>query len=179
MFEGIVISVKGVGLSKMITVRKVSYGVGVEKILPVNSPIIKKIDIIKRGNVRRAKLYYMREKVGKRSLDVMLDEQFEGIVEAGDEKEKASPDSSEKGSESVDAENAEKKPKKEGESDKSDGGETGAEEVADKTEVGGNAGEVAETEVKEKSDKEDKTEKKPKAAEKKEKSDKDSENEKK
>ena len=80
-FEGMVISVKGGGLSKMITVRKISHGVGVEKILPVNSPMIKKIDVEKRGNVRRSKLYYMRDKIGKRSLDVTLDEHFESIME--------------------------------------------------------------------------------------------------
>jgi large subunit ribosomal protein L19 len=80
-FEGVVIGVKGSGLSKMVTVRKISNGVGVEKILPVNSPMIKKIDVKSRGNVRRSKLYYMREKIGKRSLDVTLDEHFEEVLE--------------------------------------------------------------------------------------------------
>ena len=65
VFEGVVISVKGSGLSRMITVRKISHGVGVEKILPINSPLIKKIEIVKRGNVRRSKLYYLRERSGK------------------------------------------------------------------------------------------------------------------
>jgi len=81
IFEGIVIAVKGVGLGKTITVRKISYGVGVEKILPINSPTINKIDIVKRGNVRRSKLYYMRGKIGKRSLDVNQEEGFEEILE--------------------------------------------------------------------------------------------------
>lgn len=81
IFEGIVIGVKGTGLGKTITVRKMSHGVGVEKILPVNSPMVKKIDVVKRGNVRRSKLYYMRRKIGKRSLDVTEDENFEGIIE--------------------------------------------------------------------------------------------------
>ena len=85
VFEGVVISVKGSGLSRMITVRKISHGVGVEKILPINSPLIKKIEIVKRGNVRRSKLYYMRKKVGKRSLDAGFDDQFEAIT---DEEEK-------------------------------------------------------------------------------------------
>lgn len=81
LFEGVIIGVKGSGLSKMITVRKISNGVGVEKILPVNSPMIKKIDVKTRGDVRRSKLYYMRDKVGKRSLDVTLDEHFEEMLE--------------------------------------------------------------------------------------------------
>ncbi len=64
-YEGIVISKKGTGISKNITVRKVSYGVGVERIFPVYSPRIDKIEIIKKGKVRRAKLYYLRERTGK------------------------------------------------------------------------------------------------------------------
>lgn len=81
VYEGMVISVRGTGMRKTITVRKISYGVGVEKIFPVNSPIIKKIDITKRGNVRRSKLYYLRNKIGKRSLDVNTAEGFEAIME--------------------------------------------------------------------------------------------------
>lgn len=81
VFEGVVISVKGSGLSKTFTVRKISHGVGVEKVLPVNSTMIKKVDIVERGKVRRSKLYYMRDKVGKRSLDVSTDEGFEAIME--------------------------------------------------------------------------------------------------
>lgn len=64
-FEGIVIKIKGSGTSKTFTVRKVTQGVGVEKIFPVNSPRIKSIEILKKGKVRRAKLYYLREKEGK------------------------------------------------------------------------------------------------------------------
>ncbi|MCR4421519.1 MAG: 50S ribosomal protein L19 [Spirochaetales bacterium] len=64
-YEGIVISKKGNGISKNVTVRKISYGVGVERVFPVYSPRIDKIEIIKRGKVRRAKLYYLRERVGK------------------------------------------------------------------------------------------------------------------
>jgi len=66
IFEGIIIAVKGrQSSSPMITVRKVSYGVGVELILPIYSPAIEKIELVKRAKVRRAKLYYIREKSAK------------------------------------------------------------------------------------------------------------------
>jgi large subunit ribosomal protein L19 len=66
-FEGIVISKKGHGISKTFKVRKIAYGVGVEKTFPVNSPIVDKIEVIKRGSVRRAKLFYLRDRIGKRA----------------------------------------------------------------------------------------------------------------
>ena len=65
VFEGTVIARKGSGLSETITVRRVTYGVGVERILPVHSPKIDKIEIVRKGKVRRAKLYYLRSRVGK------------------------------------------------------------------------------------------------------------------
>ncbi len=60
VFEGYVIARKGQGLSETITIRRVSYGIGVERILPVNSPKIDHIDVIRKGKIRRAKLYYPR-----------------------------------------------------------------------------------------------------------------------
>lgn len=64
-FEGDVISIRGGGLNKTFTVRKISSGVGVERIFNYNSPKIAKIDLLKEGNVRRAKLYYLRNLSGK------------------------------------------------------------------------------------------------------------------
>ncbi len=64
-FEGVVISINGVGLSKTITVRKLSFGVGVERIFPMHAPIVDSIDVIRKGKVRRSKLYYLRDRIGK------------------------------------------------------------------------------------------------------------------
>ncbi|MBR1508914.1 MAG: 50S ribosomal protein L19 [Eubacterium sp.] len=65
VFEGTVIKVQGSGAKKTFTVRKNSNGVGVEKTWPVNSPLVEKVDVVRRGKVRRAKLYYLRDRVGK------------------------------------------------------------------------------------------------------------------
>ena len=64
-FEGVIISINGVGISKTITVRKLSFGVGVERIFPVHAPIVESIEIIRKGKVRRSKLYYLRDRIGK------------------------------------------------------------------------------------------------------------------
>lgn len=64
-FEGIVIARKGGGLGETFTVRKISYGCGVERSFPLHSPRIESVKVVRRGRVRRAKLYYLRERVGK------------------------------------------------------------------------------------------------------------------
>ena len=64
-FEGIVIARKGSGVSETFTVRRVSYGVGVEKVFPIHSPNVAAVTTVRRGKVRRAKLYYLRDRVGK------------------------------------------------------------------------------------------------------------------
>ncbi|CAD2076818.1 50S ribosomal protein L19 [Phocicoccus pinnipedialis] len=65
MFEGVVIKRRGGGISETFTVRKISYGVGVERTFPVHTPKIEKIEVTRRGRVRRAKLYYLRKLRGK------------------------------------------------------------------------------------------------------------------
>jgi large subunit ribosomal protein L19 len=67
VFEGVVIRRRGSQLSETFTVRKVSFGVGVERTFPVHSPMIAKIEVSTRGDVRRAKLYYLRSRVGKKA----------------------------------------------------------------------------------------------------------------
>jgi large subunit ribosomal protein L19 len=64
-YEGVVISRKGGGLNESFTVRKISYGEGVERVFPVHSPIVEKVELVRRGKVRRAKLYYLRGRRGK------------------------------------------------------------------------------------------------------------------
>lgn len=65
MFEGTVIARKGSGVAETFTVRRVSYGVGVERVFPVHSPNVKDVTVVRKGRVRRAKLYYLRDRVGK------------------------------------------------------------------------------------------------------------------
>ncbi len=87
VFEGTVIAMKGTGLSETITVRRISYGVGVERILPVHAPTIDNIEVVRKGVVRRAKLYYLRDRVGKKArlrekLNVKTNEAHVEKVEA-------------------------------------------------------------------------------------------------
>ncbi len=67
IFQGIVIARKGHGVKETFTVRKISFGVGVERTFPVHSPTVEQIEVVSRGDVRRAKLYYLRDRVGKAS----------------------------------------------------------------------------------------------------------------
>jgi large subunit ribosomal protein L19 len=69
-FEGIVIAKKGSGIRSNFTLRKVSYGEGIERVFCTYSPVVERIEVIKKGKVRRAKLYYMRTKVGKRATKI-------------------------------------------------------------------------------------------------------------
>lgn len=64
-FEGVVIARKGSGLRETLTVRKISYGEGVERVFPLHSPSVEKIVVVKKGDVKRAKLYYLKKKIGK------------------------------------------------------------------------------------------------------------------
>ena len=65
LFEGVCIAKKGGGISETFTVRRVSYGVGVERVFPIHSPNVKGVKLVRKGHVRRAKLYYLRDRVGK------------------------------------------------------------------------------------------------------------------
>ena len=70
VFQGVIIGIKGTGLSQTVTVRKISYGVGVEKIVPLYSTMLEKIEIIKRGTVKKSKIYFLRGRVGRRALKI-------------------------------------------------------------------------------------------------------------
>ena len=67
VFQGVVIRVQGAGIGRTFTVRKISFGVGVERTFPLHSPIFEKIEVVTRGDVRRAKLYYLRNLRGKKA----------------------------------------------------------------------------------------------------------------
>ena len=65
VFEGVVIGLRGGGTREMVTVRKISFGIGVERMFPLHSPFVSKFELVSRGKARRAKLYYLRDKTGK------------------------------------------------------------------------------------------------------------------
>ncbi len=81
VFQGIVIRRQGVGVRETFTIRKVSYGVGVERTFPVHTPVIEKIELLKKGDVRRAKLYYLRDLRGKAAK---IREKRDGVEGYGD-----------------------------------------------------------------------------------------------
>jgi len=83
VFEGLVIAINNSGIRKTFTVRKMSYGVGVERIFPLHSPRVEKIDVVRRGRIRRAKLYYIRDRVGKAA-------KVPELIRRKDQKKKAS-----------------------------------------------------------------------------------------
>lgn len=70
IFEGVVIGMKASGSNQTITVRKISYGVGVERVVPMQSNLLEKIEVVKRGTVKKSKLFYLRERVGRKALKV-------------------------------------------------------------------------------------------------------------
>ncbi len=72
-FEGVLLAIKGSGVSRTITVRKISYGVGVERIFPIHSPLLEKIEVVQRGKVRKSKLYYLRD---RKKLEVPKRDRF-------------------------------------------------------------------------------------------------------
>lgn len=67
VFEGIVIKIQGEGVRSTFTVRRLSYGIGVERTFPIHSPRIQKVEVVREGKVRRSKLYYLRDRVGRRA----------------------------------------------------------------------------------------------------------------
>jgi large subunit ribosomal protein L19 len=79
-FQGIVMGIRGSGISRTFRVRKISNGVGVERIFPINSPSIAKIDLLREGKVRRAKLYYLRKLTGKSATKVKEKVQAEILI---------------------------------------------------------------------------------------------------
>jgi large subunit ribosomal protein L19 len=83
IYEGLVIAMKNAGIGATFMVRKISYGVGVERVFPVNSPRVEKVEVVRAGKVRRSKLYYIRGKVGKKSKVKIL------LPGAGSKKEEA------------------------------------------------------------------------------------------
>ncbi len=108
-FEGVIISCHGSGINKAITVRRVTYGIGVERTFPLHSPVVDSIEVVRRGRARRAKLYYLRERVGKRAR---LQERTRGVEGANKQRanREANPAAAGKGDEqsSGDSSTAEK-----------------------------------------------------------------------
>ncbi len=83
IFDGVVIQRKNAGLKENFTVRKVSFGIGVERIFPLHSPLVEKVEVIRKGKVRRSRIFYMRERSGKQSRLKERD-RFKGAEAAAD-----------------------------------------------------------------------------------------------
>ena len=90
-FEGIVISKRGTGIRQNFTVRKISYSEGVEKIFPIHSESVEKVEIIRRGDVRRAKLYYLKKRIGKKATRVKEKITFTANKKENNNREKTNP----------------------------------------------------------------------------------------
>ncbi|MEX2127148.1 MAG: 50S ribosomal protein L19 [Xanthobacteraceae bacterium] len=88
VYEGVCIGRSGAGVHESFTVRKISYGEGVERVFPLYSPMIDSIEVVRRGKVRRAKLYYLRERRGKKAR---ITEKQDFVAEAGDAAEAVEP----------------------------------------------------------------------------------------
>ena len=86
IFSGIVIARKGYGISETFTVRRISYGEGVERVFPLHSPFIEKIEIERSGDVRRSKLYYLRKRIGKQAMRVDEAARVEGETKVAEVK---------------------------------------------------------------------------------------------
>lgn len=85
-FRGLVIAIKGSGVRKSVTLRKISYGVGVEKIFPMHSPTVLSMKILKKGMVRQSNIYYMRDRIGKKAMKVKEGEMdFSEIIEGSEQ----------------------------------------------------------------------------------------------
>lgn len=97
VFQGVVIRRRGGGLRESFTVRKVSFGVGVERTFPLHAPTISKIEVMSRGRVRRAKLYYLRERRGKRARIRELREPVGAAVKGASETEAEADDAADQG----------------------------------------------------------------------------------
>ena len=95
IFEGIIIKVQGAGVNKTFTVRKTSYGVGVEKTFLIHSPLVEKVELVRVGKARRAKLFYLRDRVGKSAKTKEIIgariEDKEIVVKGGDVAEEVAP----------------------------------------------------------------------------------------
>jgi large subunit ribosomal protein L19 len=142
VFEGIVIARQGSGARETFTVRKQSFGVGVERMFPVHSPKIEKLEVVGRGDVRRAKLYYLRGRVGKRARvaerrwgiedDLVLAQEPEPVAEdAAGTIEEAEPELNPEAEVPEEEEPAADEPSAEGEPDEAAGAESAEEPEAE------------------------------------------------